>query len=78
MEIVTRQEEAMATSSRRQIEGFRRVAATQEEIQAWRDAHNGRYPSVGRVRCLGCDKRLWGSGLGIGAHRRACRVETAS
>lgn len=24
------------------------------------------------VGCLSCGRRIWGSGLGVGAHRRAC------
>jgi hypothetical protein len=53
-------------------EGFQRVLATTKELAEWR-AHTGRpYPSVHRVACLACGRRLWGSGLGIGAHRRAC------
>lgn len=53
-------------------EDFRRVAATAAELVEWREAHAGRYPSVYRVQCRACGKRLWGSGLGIGSHRRAC------
>lgn len=51
---------------------FERVSATPEEAEAWKLTHKGHRPSVYRVRCQACGKRLWGSGLGIGSHRRAC------
>lgn len=50
---------------------MREVQATPEEIEAWRV----KYPRRGtpyRVACRACDKRMWLSGIGIGAHRRAC------
>lgn len=53
--------------------GFHRVAATAEEVAAWNRKHPNRKGAPGyRVSCDDCGKRLWLSGLGIGAHRRAC------
>lgn len=60
----------MKDEAYRPHEGFRRVAATQEEIAAWRSSHNGRHPSQHRLECETCHTRIWGSGLGIGSHRR--------
>jgi hypothetical protein len=52
-------------------QGFRYVGCTAEELEDYRKKHNGRRPSVYRLECF-CGKRIWGSGLGIGAHRRVC------
>lgn len=55
---------------------FDRTFPTREEMADWLGSH--RYPpSVYRVVHRPCGKRLWGSGLGIGAHRRACKVSSA-
>ena len=58
----------------------REVRATQDEIDAW---HRERCGAAGqhrcrnhhpyRVQCVYCDKRMWLSGIGLGAHRRACK-----
>jgi hypothetical protein len=52
-------------------DGFRYVTATREENAEWRAKHK-RHTSQYRLVCTACGKRIWGSGLGIGAHRRAC------
>jgi len=53
---------------------FERVTPTAEEVEEYRTRRGfGFAPPVYRVRCKRCGKRLWGSGLGIGAHRRKCR-----
>lgn len=62
---------------------FRRVTATAEELEEWRVKHarrvhggwSGLRPSVYRVECLECGARIWGSGMGIGSHRRKHRRE---
>lgn len=51
---------------------FLYVQATAEEVEAWRRKHNGRWPSQYRLECQWCGTRIWGSGLGIGSHRRGC------
>ena len=53
-------------------DGFRYVTATREENAEWRAKHK-RHSSQYRLVCTACGKRLWGSGLGIGSHRRACK-----
>lgn len=52
------------------------VKATAAEIAAF-VAKNGRQPSVNRLKCNGCSKRIWGGGLAVGSHDRskACRAE---
>jgi len=52
---------------------YRRVAATPAEIEAWKKLHNGQYPAMYRVECTICGKRIWGSGMGIGAHNRSSK-----
>lgn len=53
---------------------FAKVAPTVKELADWRKRNPGRaWPSVNRVECISCHRRIWGSGLGIGAHRRACK-----
>ena len=53
--------------------GFKRVRETQEELADYKAKHSGWTPgSVYMLECLGCGKRIWGSGIGIGSHRRAC------
>jgi hypothetical protein len=55
---------------------FLRVSSTPEEIAQWHKEHGAKsQPRVYRVECRSCHKRLWGSGIGIGAHRRACPGE---
>jgi hypothetical protein len=52
---------------------FTRVKPTEEENAAYARNHGGRrHASVYRLKCDWCGKRIWGSGLGIGSHRRAC------
>jgi hypothetical protein len=52
---------------------YRRVSATPEEIAGYLRKHPGqRHPAVYRVECRACGKRIWGSGMGIGSHNRAC------
>jgi hypothetical protein len=64
----------------RRIEGFVRLATMDPRalplIEAYRAKH-GRWPSVSPVRCERCDRIILGSGIGIGAHRRAHRRGTA-
>ena len=57
----------------RTVEQYTRVSPTPEEVIAYRESHGGHTPSVYRYRCDECGKRVWGSGLGIGSHTRACR-----
>ncbi len=52
--------------------GVHQVVATPQEIEQWRRKYPRRYPPY-RVACDSCGKRLWLSGIGLGAHRRACR-----
>jgi hypothetical protein len=56
------------------VHRYQRVVATAEEIAAF-VAKKGYEPVVYRVQCSNCGARLWGSGLGIGAHDRSrkCR-----
>lgn len=51
---------------------FYRTTPTTQEVDEFRRSHNGRNPRVYRVVCKACGKRMWGSGLGVGSHRRAC------
>lgn len=69
-------------SKHRPLPDFVRVRATPEEIAEWRNSDarlaptriaEKRTPGVYRVQCLDCEARIWGSGLGIGSHRRSCR-----
>lgn len=53
------------------------VRASPAEIDDFKTKH-GFKPSSYRVKCRYCDKRLWGSGLGIGSHRRACKGDRAA
>lgn len=48
---------------------YEQVVPTATEIQEHVKRH-GRQPATYRYRCRECDKRIWGSGLGIGAHNR--------
>lgn len=53
--------------------GFDGVRATPEELAAWFKSHPRQpVPSVARSRCQRCGTRIWHSGMGVGAHRRAC------
>ena len=51
--------------------GYTRVPFTRQEWKQYVDK-KGRPPVVHRVACDHCGKRLWGSGLGIGSHNKAC------
>lgn len=51
---------------------FQRVPATEGEKAAWHAKHPRQEPPW-RVECRACGKRIWNSGLGLGAHRRACK-----
>jgi hypothetical protein len=61
--------------------GVREVRATDKEIDAWHlkrcgtaeRPHRCRNHHPYRVACLNCGKRMWLSGIGLGAHRRACK-----
>jgi hypothetical protein len=56
---------------------FIRVTPTTEELDDfWRK--RGRRPGVNRVQCRHCGKRYWGSGIAVGAHRRACAAPTCA
>jgi hypothetical protein len=48
---------------------YTRVVPTGEEVAEHMKRH-GRQPATYRYECKECGKRLWGSGLGIGAHNR--------
>lgn len=50
---------------------FTYVTATTDEIETYVRKH-GRRPSQYRVACNECGTRIWGSGIGIGSHRRGC------
>lgn len=52
---------------------FSRVTPTQEEIDEYRKKNGGHRPSVYRLCCDSCGKRIWGSGLGVGSHVRSCK-----
>lgn len=53
---------------------FVRVTPTPAEVAEYQRKHaSARYirrPAVYRVMCRYCGKRMWGSGMGIGSHRR--------
>jgi len=54
--------------------GFRQVVPTADEKADWdrkRPRQAGHYPY--RSACHRCGTRIWHSGIGIGAHRRACK-----
>lgn len=52
--------------------GYTTVTATSAELSAWRAKNPNRpQPSTRRLQCNFCDKRIWGSGLGVGAHNRS-------
>lgn len=56
---------------------FTQVRPTEDEKAGW----NKRYPRRAghwpyRSQCIYCGKRIWHSGMAIGAHRRACPGET--
>ena len=53
--------------------GFRYVEPTPGERAA--DKTNGRQY---RLEFLTCGRRIWGSGIGIGSHRRACKGKTVT
>lgn len=53
--------------------GVHEVRATAEEVAAWREKHPRRPGTPYRVACDRCGQRLWLSGIGLGAHRRACQ-----
>lgn len=55
----------------------RRVLPTAGELAKYRARYGPKaMPRVWRVQCVACGLRFWGSGLGIGAHRRACPGHT--
>jgi hypothetical protein len=56
---------------------YQRVPATEAELAAYRRKYGERPPSVYRVRCTICGLRFWGSGMGIGSHRRSARHNAA-
>ena len=58
--------------------GFDYVLATDAENAAYAATHDGRSPAVYRLACLTCRERIWGSGLGIGAHRKGCTRPASS
>lgn len=64
----------MSTRARTAPPPFRWVSPTPEEVQAYRNSHAGRFPhrTVRRMSCLNCGKRIWGSGIAIGSHRKVC------
>jgi hypothetical protein len=49
---------------------YRRTVPTPEEIAEHVERY-GRRPGTYRYECRECGKRLWGSGLGLGAHNRS-------
>ena len=54
---------------------FREVRPTAEELAEWRGHHPRRHLPPYRALHVPCGKRMWYSGLGIGAHLRACPGE---
>lgn len=56
--------------------GFTYVTPTNDEVAEYR-RRNHRDPAMYRLVCDRCGRRIWGSGLGVGAHRRKHRRETA-
>ena len=57
---------------RRAIINYTRVLATDAEVEEFKKKHNGFHPGIYRLKCKTCGKRIWGSGLGVGSHNRAC------
>jgi hypothetical protein len=51
----------------------REVRATPEEIADWQKRNPRRQGTPYRVACRECGHRMWLSGVGLGAHRRACK-----
>lgn len=51
--------------------GFTQVVPTADEVAAWRRKYPRRHPPY-RSKCQRCGRRIWHSGIAIGAHRRAC------
>ncbi len=54
--------------------GVHLVVATPAEAEEWRRKYPRRHPPY-RVACDACGQRMWLSGIGLGAHRRACKGE---
>lgn len=52
---------------------FRQVSPTEDELSAWRRKYPNRPTTPYRSQCTRCGKRIWHSGIGVGAHRRACK-----
>lgn len=52
---------------------FREVAPTTEERDEWVKKNPRRKGLPYRAEHLPCGKRMWYSGIGIGAHLRACK-----
>lgn len=59
----------MSTTTKNPPRGFTYVSPTAEELSR-RGKSNARM-----VRCLRCGTRIWGSGMGLGSHRRKCEHE---
>lgn len=57
----------------RQTGKYREVRPTPEEVQGFKDTHSGHSPTLKLLAC-DCGKRIWGSGIAIGSHERACPV----
>lgn len=56
-------------------EDFEEVTPTPDELDEWKRKHpQNPNPSVPRAVHLPCGKRMWYSGIGIGAHMRSCHV----
>lgn len=56
----------------RNVEEWRQVRATDDELAEWRRRHPTRHHPPYRAECLACGRRIWYSGLAVGSHRRAC------
>ena len=52
---------------------FREVRPTEAEIAEWHRKYPRRPSLPYRAEHIPCGKRIWYSGIGIGAHMRACR-----
>jgi hypothetical protein len=53
--------------------GFTQVVPTAEEVADWRRRYpRQKYPPY-RSECQRCGRRIWHTGIAVGAHRRACK-----
>jgi hypothetical protein len=52
--------------------GFLWATPTPDEVADWKRHYNGTAPRQKRLVCEDCGTRIWGSGIGVGSHRRAC------